>query len=417
MITRAALGDLAEGQVLGDVDLTRAEAAALNATGLVAVTPGEYGWRVTAAHTVGVVRAGELLVRVRPKVGVVQVLRLLARAHGLRALSLDQSLVDVDTDSDVGGVLAALFAEEARTALAAGALRGYRTEDQTLPVLRGRLRLRDQHLRRFGAPAPLEVTLDEWTSDIPENQLLRTAALRLQRLPDLPRGIRDRLSRVDRTLADVTVVRPGAPLPAATRTRLNARLHRLLDIAELVLRQSTVEHRSGEVTVHGYTLDMAWLFETLTTRLLAEHVAPLRLVAQATHPLDAVGRLTIKPDVELRDGRTVVAVADTKYKILDEGDHIPNPDAYQLIAYCTRLGLSEGHLIYARAGANAPDRYDIVGTGVAIHLHQIDLTAPLPAIEAAARSTVRHIAGHRAGPGRSPLEIPSAGELTRLSEH
>jgi 5-methylcytosine-specific restriction enzyme subunit McrC len=153
--SRADLERLSEGQVLDTVDLTLAEASALNTTGLVSVQPSVSGWRVTAAHAVGAVRCGDLRVRVHPKVGSVQVLRLLARAHGVRGIKINESLIGVESDPDLTAVLAVLFAEEAATTLAIGPLRGYRRENQSGNVLRGRLRMRDQELRRFGLPLPL----------------------------------------------------------------------------------------------------------------------------------------------------------------------------------------------------------------------------------------------------------------------
>lgn len=248
---RSDLGRLQEGQVLGAVPLTRSEAVALNATRLVSVQPGPDEWRVTAAFAVGAVRCGDLVVRVQPKVGVLQVLRLLARAHGIRGLWLDEALVGVADDADLSGVLAVLFAEEARWMLAGGPLRGYRTQDQTLPVVRGRLRLRDQELRRFAMLVPLEVTVDEWTADTDENRRIRAACRRLLVLPDLPRAVRDRLIRTDRMLADVAIVSSGAVLAPWVATRLNTRLHRLLHLADLVLDHASVEHRASSSRCRG----------------------------------------------------------------------------------------------------------------------------------------------------------------------
>ena len=54
-------------------------------------------------------------------------------------------------------------------------------------------------------------------------------------------------------------------------------------------------------------------------------------------------------------------VADTKYKLLDEQGTIPNPDAYQLVTYCLRLRLTDGHLIYAGASSDTEHRYGIIG--------------------------------------------------------
>jgi 5-methylcytosine-specific restriction enzyme subunit McrC len=187
------------------VPLTQGEAAALTRTGLVTLQPDLDGWTVTAQHVVGAVRRGDLTVRVIPKIGVVRVLTLLARAYGVTGLKLDSESVDLAADADLSSVLAMLFSLEAAAAMAAGPLRGYRTEDQTLPVLRGRLRMREQHLRRFGLPVPLEVTVDEWTLDTDDNRRLRAATHRLLALPDLPPPARQGLLRLDRMLDDVRV--------------------------------------------------------------------------------------------------------------------------------------------------------------------------------------------------------------------
>jgi len=364
--------------VLDDVELSRSEAVALNATKLVSVEPSAHGWVVRAAHQVGALRCGSLEVRVAPKVGTLQVLRLLARASGIDGLALDDALVGVAEDSDLTNVLAVLFDAEATRAFTAGPLRGYRTEEQTSPVLRGRLRLRDQELRRFGLLTPLEVTVDEWTADTDENRRIRAATLLLQAARPTA-AVRARLLRLDRLLADVRVPRWGVPLAPWTPTRLNARFHRLLHLADLVLRHATVEHRPGGVEVHGFVLSMAWLFERLVTRLLQESSGSYRVLAQQTRNLDTLGRLSIKPDLLVMDGRDVVAVADTKYKLLGEDGRFPTADAYQLVTYCARLGLTVGHLIYA-AGDPCPEPFDIAGADVRLVVHSVDLGGPVDAI-------------------------------------
>lgn len=260
MTPRCELERLREGQVLDGVDLSLAEAAALNASKLLTATPGAAGWQVTAAYAVGALNVGGLVVRVAPKIGTVQVLRLLARAHGVRHLDLDDAHVGVDEAVDLTAVLASLFAQEAGFAFAAGPLRGYRTQDQTLNVVRGRLRVRDQELRRFGMLVPLEVTVDEWTADTDENRRIRAAARRLLVLPGVLAGTRRVLLHVDRLLTDVQLPPRGQRLPDWVPTRLTTRLHRLLSLADLVLSNANVEHRTGSVQAHGFVVPMEKLF-------------------------------------------------------------------------------------------------------------------------------------------------------------
>lgn len=391
MAERSDLERLSEGQTLYPVDLTRAEAAALNTSQLVKVIPDQLGWRVTAEYWVGTVARGDLVVRVAPKVGAVQVLRLLAMADGAADLVIDDERVGVADDADLSAVLARMFVLEAERALAAGPLRGYRTEDQTLPVLRGRLRLRDQYLRRFGQLSPLEVTVDEWTVDTAENRLIRSAALALLRLPGLPAAVEVDLRRLDRVLVDAERIVPGAAILAWQPTRLNARLHALLGLAELTLRHLSIESAVGETVVHGFRVNMAHLFERLVAKLLLE--ADPAWSTQVTLPLDEGQHLSIRPDLARDDGTGWSGVADTKYKVLDEAGKVSNADVYQLVTYCARLGLSAGHLIYADGGV-PPPAYQVVGAEAAIHVHRIDLTAAPDELRAEVSDLAVRLASH-----------------------
>lgn len=376
--------NLREGQVLDGVDLTNPEAEALNASELVSVEPSGRAWRVTAAHVVGAVRVGRHVVRVQPKIGAVKALRLLARAHAVHHLRLDDAPLDLGVDPDLHAVLALLFAEEARRAFAQGPLRGYRTEEQSLSVLRGRLRLRDQELRRFGLLIPLEVIVDEWTADTDDNRRILAATRRLLLLPAVPEAVRASLTRVDRLLAEVTLPAPGS-IPAWTPTRLNARMHQLLRLADLVLAGQTFEHTVGEVRAQGFVLRMEKLFEDLVARLLSELDDEVRLSPQAGYRLDDGNWLRIRPDLVFIGDGGPVAVADTKYKILNEKKKLRNEDAYQLLAYCTRLRLTEGHLIYCVGVDDGDDQippaHRILGSSVTLRIHRIDLHQPIESVE------------------------------------
>ena len=188
------------------------------------------------------------------------------------------------------------------------------------------------------------------------------------------------LLRLDRMLGEVHVPPRGALLDPWVPTRLNVRLHRLLHLADLVLAHSSVDHEAGATQTHGFVINMAWLFEKLVAQLLGEHSPGL--VSQKVLPLDTRGRLTIKPDLVFQDtADRPVAVADTKYKLLGDDGKVPNADAYQLVTYCARLGLTTGHLIYA-AGEPGPEPFDIKGTGVRLFVHSVDVSRPVSEIEA-----------------------------------
>ena len=53
--------------------------------------------------------------------------------------------------------------------------------------------------------------------------------------------------------------------------------------------------------------------------------------------------------------------------------HFPNADTYQVLAYCTALGLHDGHLVYAK-GEGQHQTHRIVRSPIRIHCHTLDLT-------------------------------------------
>src|SRR5699024_2489227 len=123
------------------------------------------------------IQIGGLHITILPKLPIRRLLFLLAYvADPVRWLDFDTS---VTADDEIVDLIAILFGTLARRATGPGLLHDYRQEDQLLHTIRGRLRLGDQIARRFGDRLPVEVTVDEFTADIIENQLLKAATQRL----------------------------------------------------------------------------------------------------------------------------------------------------------------------------------------------------------------------------------------------
>ena len=86
----------------------------------------------------------------------------------------------------------------------------------------------------------------------------------------------------------------------------------------------------------------------------------------------------MRPDLVWQRGGRYAAVVDAKYKAEQPAGY-PHADLYQLLAYCTALGLPRGHLVYA-AGAGEPAVHTVRHSGVEIICHALDLSAPPAAL-------------------------------------
>src|SRR6266511_2352206 len=207
---------------------------------------------------VGVIRVGPVELRITPKLPIRRLLWLLDYARNPGGWREDDivGLTEVGPEDMVTAV-AVSFLAAARRALAGGLLQGYRTIEETSLVLRGRLREADQFRSRPGLPLPVDIRHDDYTVDIPENQLLLAATLTLLRAPGLPAATARGLRQLRATLADVTPHPAADPQPAAIRDdRLTRRYQPALRLAHIVLAGHGLDQPAGAIAASGFLFNL-----------------------------------------------------------------------------------------------------------------------------------------------------------------
>ncbi len=347
----------------------------------VAPTLSSSVWTVSQVRKVGALSVGGVDVRIRPKVPFGSLFFLLASAS-TRSIWRDE-IARFAVGADEVAVLARAFALELRRAIGGGLHRAYRSESIVDVTVRGRIDLAEQLRRRAGVPLPLSLEVDEFTDDIDVNRALRAALDRLLRLPQLDGRSRSLLLQQRPRLAHIPPLAAGIAVPKAP-----ARVQRYvgaLQLATLILAGASVQHERGGERSSAFLVTVAQVFEDFVAAQLRLHLERRagRVIGQYSDRFDEAGRLTIRPDVVwLRDG-SVAAVADAKYKA-EKPQGFPHADVYQMHAYCSRFGMADGHLIYAR-GEEVPTVHVLRGSGVRVHCHAIDLSTPDAALASMAR--------------------------------
>jgi 5-methylcytosine-specific restriction enzyme subunit McrC len=370
-VNRIELAELGPGL---DLPLTQEQGRTLARSDVVTAVPSPYSglWQVGPARKVGAARVGNIEIHIRPKVGIARLLFLAGYSEHGRAWRPEA--VPIAEAADLVPAFAQALWRQTERAIHQGLLPGYIVVEESSQVLRGRLRESEQLHRQHGLPLPLEIRHDEFTVDIPENRILRTACERMLGVPGVDPQSQRMLRRLLRDFADVAPLSRHDPVPAWQPTRLNARYHTALRLAELVLRATSAEHGSGAVVVNGFLFDMSKLFEDFVTVSLREALVPAyggRVTDQDRNHFDEARQVILKPDIVWKIRGTPVAVIDAKYKSEKPAGY-PNADLYQLLAYCTVLGLHNGHLVYAR-GNEEPARHIVRHSGIEIYCHAIDL--------------------------------------------
>lgn len=354
-------------------ELTDRQAIHLAGTRLVQVhRVGEARWRLVPNGRVGAVRAGDLEVRVKPKAGIARLMFMLgyAKDPGFRP-----EPVSAMAEADLWPAVAETLVRQVELAIRPGLLFGYTTIDDALPVVRGRVRIADQH-RRPGLPVPLQVSYDDRSPDIAENQVFRTALRLMMTVPRLSDELLRKLLLVERRFNGVTLL-PAGRRPRWHPNRLNKAYVPALRLAEIILQRLSVEYADGELSAASFVVNMPLVFEQFVGTAVREALRsrPGITTIRPTAFLDTAEAVTIEPDVVYSERGRPVVVLDAKYKLERETGGFPNSDLYQMLGYCTALDVTKGLLIYAH-GLAQPTTRRIRNTKIDVIQHPLDLTAP-----------------------------------------
>ncbi len=352
--------------------LTTAERVALQEVfGATIRTLPDGSVEVQPGNVVGSVLVAGRPVVVRPKITIDRVLFMTAYATDPYRWRDDWSAV-AGVDDLVEG-MTALFVRACERTLGQGLLRSYRTIEDDLPVVKGRIRWQQQ--ARRPAPVPIAVRYAVHDDDIAENRVLRAAVARLRYLNRAGGSSTAGLERVWRQVRHLTPTRdPLALLDRVRWTRLNERYRPLLALARVILKGSMADVRAGAASVPGFTLHLFDVFERFVRTALREASGLPESdfpVGESGLRLDEQHQVVLKPDLAVRRGGRWCFVGDVKYK-RDGGDG-QNGDLYQLLSYATATDLPDATLIYAD-GPSGPRHHVVRHAGTRLHLRHLDLS-------------------------------------------
>jgi len=151
--------------------------------------------------------------------------------------------------------------------------------------------------------------------------------------------------------------------PVFRYDRLSSRYHEVHDWCRLFIDLLSISDKPGETTFNGYLLDMNKLFERFVIsvfKLAKESVPLISVKDHLSHHLDLDGCTGIVPDVTLEGPNRSMVAVDAKYKRTKGQEKAMHPDLYEVISYCTALGLIgqastqvQGIIVYPAAESSA----------------------------------------------------------------
>jgi 5-methylcytosine-specific restriction enzyme subunit McrC len=361
-------------------------------------SPGRF--RLTPTGHVGTITAPTCRLVIRPKIPVNNLFYLLDPDEPI-PVSEDRSATQTGTEAlDFLAVrLARLLGERS----AAGLHRAYTERAESGPFLHGRLDL-SVHLRDpNGRKDRFHCQYEDFTSDVPCNQVPKATAELVLRSPLLGEGARVALRRC---LGGFAEIRSVALVPAsfldAAPDRLTESYRPLLDVCRLLAESVDPKAAAGETPCPAFLLDMERVFEQYVTRGVVRAFAGNGRYTVSAQPLFAANRpVAGQPDVHMRPDLTIdrtgrpLVVIDAKWK---RRPGIPwvTEDLYQVLAYATALGARRAVLVYP-GRRNRVWEYSLARAPVGIEIRTVRV---IGSREACVRSLSRLVRTVRPGRDR-----------------
>lgn len=287
-------------------------------------------------------------------------LRMLRDWRGLREAQFPEAAIGDLKRFEMWEAFYFLFLQSVVRLAQRGLARRYRTVEDNLPFLRGRIRF-PEHLRENAVNrARFFVGYDEFSADRPANRLIRTALDRL--------AVRARRPRNQQLIHGLRVVFAEIP-PSSQPTvdwdrRLVDRSMRhygeVLPWVGLLLFHHGLATFSGEHRNRALLFPMEEVFEDFVTASVRRHQKGYDLHSQgpmqplATTDGGKTKAFYMMPDISLMKGKTPKYILDAKWKRVgavadDPKMGIAQSDLYQLFAYGKKYGVRKVALIYPRS--------------------------------------------------------------------
>ncbi|MFC3885523.1 McrC family protein [Bacillus songklensis] len=305
------------------------------------------GLRFEFSSFIGVLELEAARIVIKPKFnnGFHDVVDMLLFSEDL-PVALEHSTKAAYDENSLMETLVRLFVKEVEALLQKGVMKEYMMEEENLSVLRGRVDIRRHLKTNLFTPARIYCRYDELTTNIAENQVIRTA-LEMTRNFSLTKQTMRQVNRLLNEFTVLTDIYQGEDWPSFTYNRLNQHYLAAHKLAYYLWRQIYVHnlYEFRQESHFSFLIDMNDLFEKFIAKMLVRYLPdPIKVTEQRVFKKAIMKNggsyHNIKPDIVIESPDADPIVLDTKYKPYGKYK-VSNSDIYQLAFYAQFLTKSE----------------------------------------------------------------------------
>ena len=317
-------------------------------------------------HYCGVISLGNLSIEILPKIYGIELdtgssrhalVRMLSKARRIKFMKAGSATIALQKHSLLD-VFILHFCDQLRALLIQGMIRIYVERKENLNVLRGRLRIEQQFKHNLAHQERLFCQYDELSENNLHNQVLKYVLkilLKAAMANHVRFQVNELLMHFD-SISDFTV--DVGVLDSLSFDRSTARYQPIFNQCRWFLEGVHPDVLAGKETCISLLFDMNKLFEAYVGYELRKKVWSHGLRVREQGPQKYFARrqdtdkdvFLMKPDFAfLNKNNQVMAIADAKWKILDESERklgISQADLYQMESYASNYRVEELILAY-----------------------------------------------------------------------
>lgn len=279
-----------------------------------------------------------------------------------------------------------MFLDEAHRLIQCGLKSDYTVKQDNETCVRGKIVFSEHIRKNLLHRERIFVEYDVFSVDCPENRLVKSTALYLQRhTTDLQnrRDLRIVLSVMDQVPVSKNVEQD---FQRCSRSRFMADYQRLLELCRVFLQGKSFTAFSGGQAALALLFPMERIFESYVAAVLRRHLDArqyrLHVQVKDKYLFDLPKeRFALRPDLVIEDlDSGEKTVLDTKWKLLSSQKHnnygISQTDMYQMYAYQKEYQAKQAVLLYPDCEAVAGQQFPLCYSSASGNLVRVQ-TMPL----------------------------------------
>lgn len=247
-----------------------------------------------------------------------------------------------------------MYLQEVRQLIKKGVKSFYEKKEENLRVYKGKIVIKEQLRNNFIHKERFHVEYDDYTSNRPENRLIKSTLLKLQKESKHVKNkteIRNLLNHFEYIEQSKNY---DNDFNKVVITRENKEYETLVNWSKVLLYDKSFTAFSGSTIAKAIMFPMEKLFESYISSEIKKVTRfnnwSVSTQDRGLYLFDSPEKFSLRPDIVIRKNETQRIVLDTKWKILIDNERrnygVTSSDMYQMYAYAKKYNAQKVFVLY-----------------------------------------------------------------------